>query len=329
MGAFMIYGATGYTGRIASRHAVSLGLHFTLGGRSQGKLAELAGQLSTSYLAFDVDNPYATASALEGVKVLLNYAGPFRQTAEPLMIACVEKGVHYLDFSAELQSYQLAERLDEKAREHGVMLLPGCGGSVAMLGCLVLHVLQSAEQAVSIDAALCVAGTMSRGSAISARDSLSLECLRRREGIIAQQDINNKQQFDFDDGYGPVDCFPVTLPDLITIWKSTGVSNIGTFVRVSTGSFPTADLTALPDGPTAEQRRASPYHAAVIVTEQDGNTRQAVLHTVNGYAFTGIASVEAAKRVLKGEVKGGFQTPATLFGKDFVESVAGSRLVNL
>ncbi|KAF2971523.1 hypothetical protein GQX73_g2058 [Xylaria multiplex] len=329
MAEFMIYGATGYTGRIASEHAVSLGLHFILGGRSQCKLAELASQLNTSYLAFDVDNPYAVSSALRGIKVLLNCAGPFRQTAESLMVACVDKGVHYLDFSAELQSYQLAERLDEKARERGVMLLPGCGGSVAMLGCLVLHALQNVKQAVSIDTALCVAGTMSRGSAISARDSLSPECLRRCEGIIARQDINNKQQFDFDNGHGSVDCFPVTLPDLITIWKSTGVSNIGTFVRVPTGSFPTIDLMVLPDGPTAEQRTASPYHAAVIVTEQDGNTRHAVLHTVNGYTFTGIASVEAAKRVLKGEVKAGFQTPAVLFGKDFVKSIAGSRMVVL
>ncbi|TGJ79404.1 hypothetical protein E0Z10_g9354 [Xylaria hypoxylon] len=324
---FMIYGATGYTGRIACQHANSLGLQFILGGRSQETLAELAGQLAAPYLLFDVDNPGAIASALENVKVLLNCAGPFGQTAEPLMTACSEKGVHYLDFSAELHSYQLAEKLDEKAKKRGVMLLPGCGGSVSMLGCLVLHALENVDQAVSIDVALCIAGTMSRGSAISARDSLSSECLRRRGGTMTQQDVNNTQQFDFDDGHGPVNCFPVTLPDLITIWKSTGVPNIGTFVRVSEGSFPTADLNSLPDGPTAEQRMATPYHAAVIVTTQDGNTRHAVLHTVNGYTFTGIASVEAAKRVLRGHVKGGFQTPAAIFGKDFIESVAGSKIV--
>ncbi|KAI0413973.1 hypothetical protein F5X98DRAFT_390341 [Xylaria grammica] len=328
----MIYGATGYTGRLACQHANSLGLRFVLSGRSQGKLAELSRQLAAPYLVFGTDNAHAIVSALEDVKVLLNCAGPFGQTAEPLMAACIEKGVHYLDISAELSSYQLVERLDEKARGRGVMLLPGCGGSVAMLGCLAHHVLQSVtsvEQAVSIDVALCVAGPMSRGSAISARDGLSPECLRRREGTMVPHDINNTQQFDFDDGHGQVDCFPVTLPDLITIWKSTGVSNIGTFVRVSGGSFPTTDLSALPDGPTAEQRSASPYHAAVIVTTQDKTTRRAVLHTVNGYTFTGIASVEAAKRVLKGEVKAGFQTPVVMFGKEFVESVTGSRIADL
>ncbi|KAI0904960.1 hypothetical protein F4823DRAFT_165147 [Ustulina deusta] len=328
MGKLMIYGATGYTGRIACQHANSLGLRVVLGGKSRDKLAELAAQLAATYLMFSVDDPEAIASALKDIEVLLNCAGPFGKTAEPLMVACIEQGVHYLDVSAELFSYQVAEKLDEKARRCGVMLLPGCGGSVAMLGCLVLHALQSVEQAVSIDVALCVAGPMSRGSAITARDSLSPECLQRREGSLVQQDINDTQQFDFDDGNGAVSCLPVTLPDLITIWKSTGVFNIRTFVRVSADSFPTVDLAALPDGPTAEQREASPYHAAVAVTARDGTTKRAVLHTVNGYTFTGIASVEAAKSVLTGEVKGGFQTPAVVFGKDFVERVTGSRIVD-
>ncbi|RYC65224.1 hypothetical protein CHU98_g977 [Xylaria longipes] len=299
MGKLMIYGATGYTGRIACQHAKSLDLQFVLGGRSQGKLAELAAQLTAPCMVFSVDNPDDIALALKDIKVLLNCAGPF------------------------------AGKLDEKARRSGVMLLPGCGGSVSMLGCLVLHALRSEEQAVSIDVALYVTGPMSRGSAISAAASLSPDCLQRRDGTLVQQDVNSTKQFDFDDGHGPVACFPVTLPDLITIWKSTGVSNIRTFVRTSAGSFPTTDLAALPDGPTAEQRKANPYHASVIITKQDNDTRHAVLHTVNGYTFTGIASVEAAKRVFAGEVKGGFQTPAEVFGKGFVESVTGSRIVDI
>ncbi|KAI1424836.1 hypothetical protein F5Y12DRAFT_796689 [Xylaria sp. FL1777] len=329
MGKLMIYGATGYTGRIACQHANSLRLQFVLGGKSRGKLAELATQLAAPYLVFNVENPNVIASALGDIKVLLNCAGPFGKTAEPLMAACIEKGVHYLDVSAELFSYQLAERLDEKARRCGVMLLPGCGGSVTMLGCLVLHALQSVEQADSIDVALCITGPMSRGSAITARDSLSPECLQRRDGTMVQQDISSTQQFDFDDGNGPVSCFPVTLPDLITIWKSTRVSNIRTFIRASADFFPTSDLSSLPDGPTVEQREASPYHAAVIVTTRDGNTKHAALHTVNGYTFTGIVSVEAAKCVLAGKVQGGFQTPAVIFGKEFVECVTSSRIVNI
>ncbi|KAI0505315.1 hypothetical protein F5B22DRAFT_628166 [Xylaria bambusicola] len=323
----MIYGATGYTGGIACNHANSLGLSFVLGGRSLDKLALLSAKLAAPYKAFGVKDASSIASALKGVNVLLNCAGPFGETAEPLMEACIGMGVHYLDFSAELSTYQLADRLGEKAERRGTMLMPGCGGSVAMLGCLVLHVLQNVEQHVaSIDVALRIAGPISRGTAITARDRLSPECLQRCQNALTLQDVSNTQQFDFDDGKGPVACTPVTLPDLITVWKSTGVPNIRTFVHGSEPS--TTDIATSPEGPTTEQREASPYHAAVIATTRDGNTKRSVLHTVNGYTFTGIASVECARRVLAGEAMEGFQTPAAVFGKDFVKCVSGTYIVD-
>ncbi|KAI0201726.1 hypothetical protein F4808DRAFT_423599 [Astrocystis sublimbata] len=328
MGKILIYGATGYTGRIACRHAKDLGLPFLLGGRSREKITELASQLTTSYRVFDLESSQSIDMALENVEVLLNCAGPFTKTAEPLMAACIKRGIHYLDISAELCAYQSAEKLSEAAKRAGAMLLPGCGGSVAMLGCLTLHVLHRTEQAVTVDIALCVSGSMSRGSAISAAASLSPDCLQRHDGKLLPQDINNTNQFDFDDGLGSVSCLPVTLPDLITISKLTEAPNVRTYVRTSAGSFPTADLDAMPDGPTAEQRTMHPYHASVVVTEKNGTKRCAVLHTVNGYTFTGMASVEAAKRVLAGEVRGGFQTPAEMFGTNFVYSIPGSRIVD-
>ncbi|KAI0115534.1 hypothetical protein GGR51DRAFT_546323 [Nemania sp. FL0031] len=329
MGTLMIYGATGYTGRMACQNANSSGLKFVLGGKSPDKLALLAAQLAVPYRVFSINDSHVITSALEGIKVLLNCAGPFGETAEPLMSSCIAKGVHYLDVSAELSTYQLAERLDEKAKSSGVMLLPGCGGSVAMLGCLVLHVLQSVElQVISIDVALRIAGPMSRGSAMTARNMLSPECLQRHENVITLHDISSTQQFDFDDRKGPVSCTPVTLPDLITLWKSTDIPNIRTFLFASDDSVPPTDLAALPDGPTVEQREDNPYHAAVIATTRDGNTKRAVLHTVNGYTFTGIAAVEAARRLLTNGAIGGFQTPAVVFGGNFVKSVPGSNVVD-
>jgi short subunit dehydrogenase-like uncharacterized protein len=233
-------------------------------------------------------------------------------------------GTHYLDVAAELDSYRLAEELDGKARAAKVMLMPGCGGSVAMLGCLAGYAVQGVEMPLSIDVALHVAGSMSRGSAVSAAEGLTAECLQRVGGDLVKQDVSATREFDFGDGKGSVACFPVTLPDLITIGKSTNVPNIRTFVHVPGGALPTGDVASLPDGPTAQEREASPYHASVVVTGEDGSVKRAVLHTVNGYTFTSQASVEAVKRVLGGEAEGGFQTPAGLFGTRFVDSVAGS-----
>lgn len=74
--------------------------------------------------------------ALSDVTAILNCAGPYYRTAEPLMRASIRTGTHYLDIAAELDSYLLAEKLDNEATFAGILLLPGSGGSVAMLGCL-------------------------------------------------------------------------------------------------------------------------------------------------------------------------------------------------
>ncbi|SRR5690242_12584833 len=74
------------------------------------------------------------------------------------MSTCIQNGVHYLDISAELNSYQLAEANDQIAKDANVMLLPGCGGSVAMLGCLLGKVIEKVKTPIAIDVALSVAG---------------------------------------------------------------------------------------------------------------------------------------------------------------------------
>lgn len=329
MADFMIYGATGYTGRLASEYSKSIGLNPVLAGRSTSRVKQLAESLGFSYRIFDVNDRQAVDDGLRGIRVLLSCAGPFSRTAEPLMDACIRSGVHYLDVSAELISYQLAEQKNDEARDANVMLLPGCGGSVAMLGCLAGHAIKTINKVTSIDVALFVSGTISRGSAISTAEGVTAECLKRQNSQLVEQNVQDTADFDFDNGKGSVSCFPVTLPDLLTIWKSTNSPNIKTFVHVSGGAFPTGDLAALPDGPTAEQRKENRYHAAVVAKGDDGTIKRAVLHTANGYDFTSVACIEAARRVLDGKAKGGFQTPAITFGSDFVTTILGSMLKDM
>ncbi|WP_320196572.1 saccharopine dehydrogenase NADP-binding domain-containing protein (plasmid) [Agrobacterium rosae] len=135
----MIYGATGYTGRMVAEHAEKAGTPVVLGGRSEGPLAELAAKLGVDYRVFALDDDAEIDRALTDVAVLVNAAGPFMRTAKPLMEASIRNRVHYIDSAAELDSYRLAEQLDVEAKAAGVTLLPGGGGSVAMLGSLAGH----------------------------------------------------------------------------------------------------------------------------------------------------------------------------------------------
>lgn len=323
----MIYGATGYTGRMAAEHANAAGIPLVLAGRSAKPLASLADELEVEHRTFGLSDRDAIDAALAGVSVLLNCAGPFHRSAEPLMHACLRSSVHYLDIAAELDSYRLAEELDEAAKMAGVMLLPGSGGSVAMLGCLAGHAASRLVSARRIAVALHVSGSMSRGSAISARENLVTETLRRQDGRLVPRSANEIASFNF--GNGPVPCFAVTLPDLITIAKATGALDVETFVHVSGNAFSKGDVADLPDGPTQAERDANPYQAAAEVTAADGTIARSVLHTVNGYSFTPMAAAEAARRALAGEVKPGFQTPAGLFGIAFAETIADTRIIDM
>lgn len=326
MGELLIYGATGYTGAMAAAHARELGLNPVLGGRNADKLAALADRLDCTHRVFDVDDRSAVDAAMTEVEVLLNCAGPYLRTARPLMEATIRTGTHYLDIAAELDGYRLAEILDEAAAAAGVMLLPGSGGSVAMLGCLAAHTAARVERPQRLRIALHVAGSMSRGSAISASENLTSETLHRVEGSLVVANPRAVLQFDF--GFGDVACTPVTLPDLITIGRATGIPNIDTFVYASGDAFPGGELAELPDGPSEQQRRANRYHAIAEVTGLDGRVVRSMLDTVNGYTFTPLAAAHAARRVLAGERRPGFCTPAEVFGIGFAETIADTHIID-
>ena len=323
----MIYGATGYTGRMVAEQASTAGTPLILAGRSEATLVPLAATLGVEYLVFALEDPTLIDRSLGEVGVLLNCAGPFAKTADMLMRACIRNGIHYLDVAAELDGYHLAEVLDIEAKDAGVMLLPGSGGSVAMLGCLAGHAVARTKDPKRIRVAMHVTGELSRGSAISAMGSVTAQTLARAGGTLVAQSAGSISRFDF--GKGPVDCFQVTLPDLITIWRSTSMPDIQTFVHVTGNAFPQGDLSALPDGPSEQERMANQYQAVVEVANADGEVVRSVLNTVNGYTFTATAAAQASRRVLGGEVRPGFQTPAMLFGNGFAETIADTTIVDL
>lgn len=300
----MIYGATGYTGRMVAEHASAAGTPLIVAGRNEAALAALAASLDVAYRVFRLEEIAAVDRSLSDVGVLLNCAGPFSKTADVLMRASIRNGVHYLDVAAELDSYRLADMLDAEARVAGVMLLPGSGGSVAMLGCLAGHVVARTNDPSSIRVGMQVSGGLSRGSAVSAMGSVTAETFARVGGALVARTVGAVRKLDFGDG--PVDCFQVTLPDLITIWRATGVPDIEAFVHLTGAGFPEGDLSALPDGPSEQERKANRYQAVVEAIDSDGNIVRSILDTVNGYTFTAIAAAEAGRRVLAGEDSPGF-----------------------
>ncbi|MCU5775455.1 saccharopine dehydrogenase NADP-binding domain-containing protein [Erwiniaceae bacterium BAC15a-03b] len=327
MSRLMIYGASGYTGRMAAERAQAAGLDTILAGRDVQKLAALSAELGAEYRAFALDNHRDVAEALNDVAVVLNFAGPFAHTAEPLMLACIETGAHYLDITAEINVYRLAQYLGEEAAAANVMLLPGVGWDVVPTDCLAMQLARLVEQPQSLRIALQVSGSMSRGSAVSAGEIIGAGLLSRVDGELVATPDAQPARFDF--GNGAVDCYPLSFGDLVTAWRSTAIANIAMFVHVTGDAFPEGDLSLLPDGPSAAERDAHRAFAVAEVSGADGSIARAVIETVNGYSFTPLAAVEAARRVLAGEHRPGFETPARLFGDGFAETIPGTRVTLL
>lgn len=100
------------------------------------------------------------------------------------------------------------------------------------------------------------------------------------------------------------------------------------FVNITGDAFPEGDLSQLPDGPSAEQREAHRARAVAEVIGADGSRARSVIETVNGYTYTPLAAVEAARRVLNGDRRPGFETPARVFGVGFAQTIAGSTITD-
>lgn len=324
MKTLMIYGATGYTGRMAAEHAKAQGLDVVIAGRNAERLASLAAQLDVPYRVFTADA--SAAKSLDGISVLLNFAGPFVHTADALIQACIQAGVDYLDITAEINVYRLAERLGAQAAEAGVMLLPGVGWDVVPTDCLAMHVARRVQNPQSLRVALQVAGSMSRGSALSVSEIIGAGLLARVGGELVATPDAQPRHFDFGDG--PALCAPLSFGDLVTGWHSTGIANIAMFVYISGDAFPEGDLSLLPDGPSTAQREAHRARAVAQVTGADGSVACSVIETVNGYSYTPLAAVEAARRVLAGDRQAGFETPGRVFGRGFAETIAGTTITD-
>jgi len=121
-----VFGAYGHTGRFVVSELRTRGWTPILAGRDATKLSAL----SNTHPGLDVrvasvDDPASLDRAVSGVAAVINCAGPFIDTAAPVIQAALRAGIHYLDVAAE-QAAVLAifERFADAARDAGVVVAP-------------------------------------------------------------------------------------------------------------------------------------------------------------------------------------------------------------
>jgi short subunit dehydrogenase-like uncharacterized protein len=238
---WMIYGANGYTGELIAREAKKRGANPVLAGRDATKIAKLATDLSLPSKVFSLDKPPDIAAALDGTGLVLNCAGPFSKTADPLMQACLIARTHYLDITGEIDVLEGAHRLDADAKSADVVLCPGVGFDVTPTDCIARMLKTALPEAHELALGFEAEQRMSPGTAKTAIEALGKSGKIRRNGRIINLTIGRGcRKIDF--GRGPKLAMPIPWGDVATAFHTTGIPNITVFTPISSSLLALARL---------------------------------------------------------------------------------------
>jgi short subunit dehydrogenase-like uncharacterized protein len=113
----VLFGATGYTGRLTAEALAAAGARPVLAGRDRARLEALAARLGGLPTAeADTARPGSVRALVGPGDVLVTTVGPFLAHGEPAVRAAVEAGAAYLDSTGEPPFLRrVFEELDEEA----------------------------------------------------------------------------------------------------------------------------------------------------------------------------------------------------------------------
>jgi short subunit dehydrogenase-like uncharacterized protein len=118
----VLFGATGYTGRLTAEALAAGGARPVLAGRDRGRLEALAGRLGGLPVALaDTARPGSVRALVGRGDVLVSTVGPYLRRGEPAVRAAVEAGATYLDAAGE------PSFLRRVFEEHGPRAAGRCG----------------------------------------------------------------------------------------------------------------------------------------------------------------------------------------------------------
>ena len=358
----VLFGATGYTGRLTAEAMVERGLRPVLAARSAAKLDELAEELGAGLetQTADVSDPPTVAALVEPGDVLVTTVGPFVRYGQPAAGAATTVGAHYIDSTGEPPFIrEVFERYSPPAEDAGIGMLTALGydwvpGNLA--GALALE--RAGDLARRVDVGYFITGS---GASMSGGTKASLV------GVIAEPAFAFREgRVETERGAKRVRSFPVGSKELAAV--SVGSSEHFTLPRLAPGlrevnaylgwfgpasrgmqamSAGTSVAMKVPGvqnlwksaaerfvqgstgGPDAAARARSGSHIVGIAYDAAGRKLSEVhLKGLDGYTFTGRMLAWGAERAAQGGLKGtGALGPVDGFGLDaLVEGCAWAGL---
>ena len=127
----VVYGASGYTGRLVAEYLREFNIPFVAAGRDKTKLQDamdhVPGIETATYEVVEVSHDVESLTELfTGAQVVCNTVGPFSRFGHEVVQACIAAGTHYLDTTGE-QDWLIAsdEQYSADMAAKGLLLAPG------------------------------------------------------------------------------------------------------------------------------------------------------------------------------------------------------------
>ena len=353
-GRIVLFGATGYTGRLTAEVLLACGARPVLAARSATKLRELAGELGGDLetQAAEVARADTVAALVGRGDVLVSTVGPFTRWGDPAVQAAIAAGAHYLDSTGETGFIRrVFERFGGAAESAGLGLLTAFGydwvpGNLA--GALALR--DGGDAAVRVDVGYFITGAAdpSGGTRASVAEVMLEPSYAWRGGrLVTERAAARMRHFDVAGrprpavsvGTSEAFALPRVRPELRDVNVYLGWA--GGAARAMTLMSPGLELwRRLPfatdatravarrlikgstGGPDAAQRaRGGSYVVAAAYAANGAQLSEVTLTGVNGYDFTARVLAWGAQRAAEGGLRGtGALGPVDGFGLDELEA---------
>lgn len=340
---FLIYGANGYTGELITRFAVERGMRPIIAGRNEAAIKALAEKHGLEYRVFSLEDTEKLDAALNEVATVLHCAGPFSLTSRQMGEACLRTNTHYTDITGEIAVFEACAAADQKAKEAGIMIMPGVGFDVVPSDCLARHLKDRLPTATDLSLAFYGMGRMSHGTQATMTMNIGKGGAVRRDGkIMPVPAAWRTREIDF----GETKKTGVTIPwgDVSTAFYSTGIPNIEVFTVVPPSALKLMKLSRyigpmlasgpiqrylqgkIPQGgPSDAERARGKTLLWGEASDTAGNRVEARLQTPEGYTLTALAALNITQKILEGNFAPGFQTPSKAYGPYLILEIEGTK----
>lgn len=144
----VLFGATGFTGRLVSQYLQSKrepGFTWAIAGRNRGKLEALRSSLGLDVpvLVGDVEDAASLGAIVGQTKAVCTTVGPYAKYGPPLVAACAARGVDYCDLTGEPHFIRrMIDAHQAEAQKSGARIVHCCGFD-SIPSDLGVHVLQA------------------------------------------------------------------------------------------------------------------------------------------------------------------------------------------